>query len=127
MIDLSGAPSGLTGKTLAALTLGPRPWVDVIVATLRDEPIGFAALQRGVDLGHAIKVMEIRDLFVIPQLRGQGIGSALIDGACLEARLAGCRALTVGTTLRDARAAALYRAVGFEDRPCDRARLVRML
>ena len=121
------APSALDAKTLGALTLGPRPWVDLIVATLQDEPIGYAALHRTLQFGQAIKVMEMTELYVIPQLRRQGIGRALIDGACLEARLAGCQALSVGTADGDGRAAALYRTVGFVDRPSVGAQLVRAL
>ncbi|APX11419.1 GNAT family N-acetyltransferase [Tateyamaria omphalii] len=123
----AGAGDGFTAQDFSTLTLEPRPWVDVIVATLQEEPIGYAALQRTLDLQRAIKAMVLTDVYVIPQLRRQGIGRALIDGACLEAGLAGCRALFVQTGLGDADATALCRASGFVDRPALGPHLERAL
>ena len=114
-------------EMLAELTLGPRPMVMCIVATLSNEPVGYGALTLKVQLHSARKVMDLQNLFVVPQLRGQGIGRALIEGAQLEARLAGCAKLTVGTAPGNDRAAALYRNSGFEDRPARGAQFVMAL
>lgn len=110
-----GDCAALNVNDLFELTLGPRPWVTCLVATLSDELVGYAALQSKVQLHFARKIMSLEHLFVLPQLRGQGIGTALIEGACNEARLAGCCRLTVGVARDNPRAAALYRSVGFED------------
>lgn len=112
-----GDEATLDPEQLAALTLGPRPWLYCLVATLSAEPVGYATLVPKVHVQFARRMMDLTNLFVIPQLRGQGIGKALISAACNEARLKGCQALTVGTAIGNTRAAALYREVGFADRP----------
>jgi ribosomal protein S18 acetylase RimI-like enzyme len=101
--------------------------VHCLVATLSDEPVGYAALIRKVQLQFARKLMDLTHLYVMPQLRGQGIGSALISAAQVEARLNNCEALTVGTAPGNLRAAALYRNAGFEERAPAGAQFIKAL
>lgn len=112
-----GDQAQLDLDTLLALTRGPHPTIRCLVATCDHGVIGYAALQSKVQLHSARKVMDLEHLFVLPDLRGQGVGAALINAAAQLSRDAGCHRLTVRTAPANDRAAKLYRAVGFEDRP----------
>jgi GNAT superfamily N-acetyltransferase len=56
---------------------------------------------------------HIRMLGVDPEARGEGIGRLLMDGAVEEARRAGKRRMTLGTTERMVAAHRLYESMGF--------------
>ena len=58
---------------------------------------------------------EISDLVVAEPLRGQGVGTALIQALVKRARKQGATAFEIGVALDNPRAAALYRRLGFED------------
>jgi ribosomal protein S18 acetylase RimI-like enzyme len=60
---------------------------------------------------------HIRMLGVDPGARGEGIGRKLMDAAVAEARRAGKRRLTLGTTERMAAAQRLYESMGFSRGP----------
>lgn len=56
---------------------------------------------------------RIRMLGVGPEARGEGIGRLLMEAAVVEARRAGKRRLTLGTTERMTAAQGLYESMGF--------------
>jgi GNAT superfamily N-acetyltransferase len=58
---------------------------------------------------------EISDLVVAEPLRGQGVGTALIQALVKRARTQGAKAFEIGVAMDNPRAAALYRRLGFED------------
>ena len=58
---------------------------------------------------------EISDLVVAEPLRGQGVGTALIQTLVKRARGRGATAFEIGVAMDNPRAAALYRRLGFED------------
>ncbi len=58
---------------------------------------------------------EISDLVVAESLRGQGVGTALIQALVKRARTKGAKAFEIGVALDNPRAAALYRRLGFEE------------
>ncbi len=58
---------------------------------------------------------EISDLVVAEPLRGQGVGTAMIQTLIKRARTQGATAFEIGVALDNPRAAALYRRLGFED------------
>ena len=60
--------------------------------------------------------MDLQHLFVIPQMREQGVGRALIAHAAEHARLHRCAGLTLGVMAQNTPAQAFYRALGFEVR-----------
>ena len=53
----------------------------------------------------------LQDLFTVPAARGRGVGKALIEGVCAQARLAGCARVYWHTHESNATARALYDTV----------------
>ncbi len=72
-----------------------------------DMPVGFTL---ALDLG---KESEIVSLGVVRDHRRAGIGSALLDSTCCEARLRGAERVVLEVAVDNHAAAALYAAKGF--------------
>jgi ribosomal protein S18 acetylase RimI-like enzyme len=58
----------------------------------------------------------LEELYVVPALRGQGIGRALLEAAMDAARAEGATQMELGTAETDTAARALYESVGFTNR-----------
>ncbi len=58
---------------------------------------------------------NLEDLFVMPELRSQGIGSMLLDAAITAVREAGYTQLGLGVAVDNAGAIRLYEQKGFQD------------
>jgi ribosomal protein S18 acetylase RimI-like enzyme len=58
----------------------------------------------------------LEELYVVPALRGQGIGRALLEGAIETARGEGATHMELGTSESDEAARALYESAGFTNR-----------
>ncbi len=114
-------------EDLLFLTQGPRPWAECLIAEHAGLPIGFAALVRRVQLHMARKLMDLSQLYVAPEWRGQGIGRALIEASVSEARLAGCAEMTLGVHPANPRALSVYERAGFEPRDATGWKLARAL
>src|SRR5262249_44433363 len=56
---------------------------------------------------------ELEDVFVISEVRRQGVGRQLVDFAIARAIARGCRTVGLNTNERNAPALALYRDLGF--------------
>jgi GNAT superfamily N-acetyltransferase len=63
---------------LRASLFGPRPFAEVLLAFLDDEPAGFAVFFHNYSTFLAQPGIYLEDLFVRPQFRGQGIGRLLL-------------------------------------------------
>ncbi len=75
--------------------------------------VGLTHLARypGAKLRHKAR---IGGMYVAPEVRGQGVGAALLDAAIAQAEaLGGIEALTLAVTVGNTAARALYRAAGF--------------
>ncbi|MEQ6249196.1 GNAT family N-acetyltransferase [Sulfitobacter sp. HNIBRBA3233] len=111
-----GDAAQITRAALERDVLGPAPWLRVLLARY-DSVVGYAALVPLAQLQFGVRGMDMHHLYVVPQARGQGVARALIDASVALAREAGCRYMTVGTHPGNAPAAAVYRAMGFDDLP----------
>jgi ribosomal protein S18 acetylase RimI-like enzyme len=58
----------------------------------------------------------IEELYVVPELRGKGLGRALLDGALELCRERGAKYVGLGTSTDDIAALGLYESAGFTNR-----------
>ncbi|MGB3243041.1 MAG: GNAT family N-acetyltransferase [Sulfitobacter sp.] len=119
MIHALAAHHGDTGTidldTLRRDALGDAPWITLLLAETRGALQGYTALCPLVQVQFGVRGMDMHHIYVTPQMRGRGVGRALIEAAQVEAKAQGCRYLMVGTQTGNTAAQSAYRAVGFED------------
>jgi ribosomal protein S18 acetylase RimI-like enzyme len=108
----------------------PTPGADAIAARMRellagdetvallagDGPDGFAVLRFRPSMYSAALECYLAELYVVPPLRGQGRGRALMEAAMSLARERGADRIELGTSEDDEGARALYESLGFTNR-----------
>jgi ribosomal protein S18 acetylase RimI-like enzyme len=78
-----------------------------------DRPVGLAICFLGYSSFQARPLLNIHDLAVTPQMRGQGVGRALLQAIEAEARRSGCCRLTLEVRADNVVARRLYQDFGF--------------
>lgn len=94
--------------------LGVAPWLRVLVAEHAQSVVGYAALCPLAQLQFGARGMDMHHLFVAQNMRGKGVGRALITASVALSKLLGCRYVTVGTHPENMVAGKVYEAAGFE-------------
>ena len=79
-------------------------------------PDGLAVLRFRPSLWSSGLECYLAELYVVPVLRGRGIGRALLDAAVAHARERGADHMDLGTSDDDIAARALYESAGFTNR-----------
>ena len=87
----------------------------VLLALVDDAPVGIATCFFGLSTFRARPLLNIHDLAVLPQYRGQGVGTALLNAVEDHARRKGCCKLTLEVLDDNTPARAVYQRFGFED------------
>mgnify|MGYP000135590040 CR=1 FL=1 len=100
-------------EDLMFLCFGPAPWMRLIVAERDGAIVGYAAMQRKVQLQFARRFLDVQHLFVSDDARGQGVGRALMQSACEYARLQRCAEVALGVMPANLDARAFYEQLGF--------------
>jgi GNAT superfamily N-acetyltransferase len=90
----------------------------ILVARVDDRPVGLAYLSFQWTLERGGRVLWLEELYVLPELRGRGIGGQLLRATLDVARARACLAVELEVEASHARAANLYARAGF--RPLDR-------
>jgi ribosomal protein S18 acetylase RimI-like enzyme len=108
----------------------PSPGVDVLAERYRElirkremtvllvggGPDGFAQLRFRPTVYSAGLYVYLEELYVVPSLRGKGLGRALLEATMETARAEGADHIELGTSESDTAARALYESVGFTNR-----------
>jgi GNAT superfamily N-acetyltransferase len=89
---------------------------DAVVLLVGDGPDGLAVLRFRPSIWTAGLECYLAELYVVPQLRGQGRGRALMEAAIQLARDEGADHMDLGTGHDDVAARSLYESLGFSNR-----------
>jgi GNAT superfamily N-acetyltransferase len=96
-----GEPCAATEAALRRDLFGASRPLDVYVAEICGTVtcgivVGFLAAARVYDAGKARRSIEIRDLYVVPELRGRGVGRALVEACRAHAAALGAPVAIAG-------------------------------
>jgi GNAT superfamily N-acetyltransferase len=87
----------------------------VIFLALDDgDAIGFTQLYPSFSSASMARIFVLNDLFVAPDARGRGVGSALLDAAAQYGRRVGAIRLALSTELSNSTAQAVYEKMGWQ-------------
>jgi ribosomal protein S18 acetylase RimI-like enzyme len=113
--DPMGAGVDLAEEVRRDLVVGLRahPTTRVFVAFEGAAPVGIAVCFQGFSTFHARPLINIHDLAVLPEYRGQGVGRRLLEAVEVAARASNCCKLTLEVRDDNTRARRLYEAFGF--------------
>ena len=89
---------------------------EMIVLLVGDGPDGFAQLRFRPWVYSAGLHSYLEELYVVPDLRGNGLGRALLEAAMETARGEGAEQMELGTSEDDEAARKLYESAGFINR-----------
>jgi ribosomal protein S18 acetylase RimI-like enzyme len=88
---------------------------DTGVVVAGDHPVGLALMRFRLSLWGPRLECYLAELYVVPALRGQGIGRALMQAAMDLARARGADYMDLGTAETDVAARHLYESLGFDN------------
>ena len=108
--DPSPPPAQLAVRVRELLAGG-----DTCVLVAGDDPVGLALMRLRLSLWGAGLECYLAELYVVPALRGQGIGRALMEAAMDLARARGADHMDLGTAETDVAARHLYESLGFDN------------
>ena len=103
-----------TEESLRRTLFGPRPFAEVIMADYDGRPAGFALFFHNYSTFRAAPGIYLEDLYVLPALRGKGIGKALLGELARLAVDRGCARLEWSVLDWNAPAIAFYKSIGAE-------------
>ena len=89
---------------------------DTVTLLVGGGPDGLAVLRFRPSIWTAGLECYLAELYVVPDLRGQGRGRALMEAAIDLARARGADSMDLGTEEDDVAARALYESLGFTNR-----------
>ena len=101
----------LTARSLRLLEAG-----EITVLLAGDGPDGISLFRFRPALWAEGLECYLQELYVVPALRGRGIGRALLEATIERAREAGAAGVDLNTGETDTAARALYESVGFTNR-----------
>jgi ribosomal protein S18 acetylase RimI-like enzyme len=103
--------AALTGYVGTLLAMG-----EMTVLLAGEGPDGLAALRFRTAIWTGGPEAHLQELYVVPGLRGRGIGRALLEASMQASRAAGASGIDLNTGETDTAARALYESAGFTNR-----------
>jgi ribosomal protein S18 acetylase RimI-like enzyme len=88
---------------------------DTGVVVAGDDPVGLALMRFRLSLWERGLECYLAELYVVPSLRGHGIGRALMEAAMGLGRARGADYMDLGTAETDVAARNLYESLGFDN------------
>ena len=107
-----GSEVRLDRDLLRAHLFGPRPMAEVVIAEIDDDAAGFALFFHNFSTFEGAPGLYLEDLFVRPEMRGSGVGRALLAHLARLAVERGCARLEWSVLDWNAPAIAFYRSLG---------------
>ena len=101
-----------TEESLRASLFGARRYAEVVFACLDEEPVGFALFFHNFSTFLGQPGIYLEDLFVRPNVRGKGVGQALLRWLAAEAVHRGCGRLEWAVLDWNEPAIRFYRSLG---------------
>jgi GNAT superfamily N-acetyltransferase len=101
-----------TEESLHQTLFGPRPFAEVIIADFDGQPAGFALFFHNYSTFRARPGIYLEDLYVVPTLRGKGIGKALLKELARLAVERGCARLEWSVLDWNSPAIEFYKSLG---------------
>jgi GNAT superfamily N-acetyltransferase len=101
-----------TEETLRHSLFGPRPCAEVVFACLDDQPVGFALFFHNFSTFLGQPGIYLEDLYVRPEMRGQGIGRRVLSWLAETAVARQCGRLEWAVLDWNAPSIAFYRNLG---------------
>lgn len=105
----------VTPATLARDCLGQAPWLHVLVAEVNGALCAYAMLSPRARAQFGERAMDLHHLYVQKDLRGRGVGGALVRAAEALADTLGARSLSVSSMPENDMAGRAYLAMGFRE------------
>jgi GNAT superfamily N-acetyltransferase len=100
---------------------GPHPMFETWIAEApipgrpNLQPVGHAIATRGYDVRHAVATLVLAQLYVIPEVRRDGVARQLIAAVSFRAMELGARELMITTGVENAVARRFFSAVGAKE------------
>jgi ribosomal protein S18 acetylase RimI-like enzyme len=110
-LDVTPGPEALAARIGELLKAG-----DTVALLAGDGPDGLAVLRFRPAIWSAGQECYLAELYVVPPLRGRGIGRALMERVLEVAKARGADWIDLGTSEDDVAARALYERMGFTNR-----------
>ena len=104
--------AGVTLEQLQAIFFDDGAQALAFVARQGGVIIGYAGVQRKINIHAAQPMFDIQHLYVCQKHRAQGVGRALIAAVKAHASASGADGVTIGTAPDNKTAQAAYRAMG---------------
>jgi GNAT superfamily N-acetyltransferase len=116
-------PDGVANTVRGMLERPERGFI--YIARDRSRTVGVAYLSRTWTLERGGDSVWLEELYILPELRSRGLGQRLLLAAIDHARQLGCAGMELEVEQSHARAANLYRRLGFVELP--RRRYTRVI
>lgn len=110
-------PGRMTVADFERLSFGAEVRFRTMVAEGEGALLGYALFYPSYDTDHGVKGAYLQDLYVLPEMRGQGLGRALISAVARACQDDGGRYMFWNALMTNHAGRAFYRRIGAHEEP----------